>query len=252
MVSLSDQALPRSRFYASLATALDAGLGAVEALGLVSEEPFAAPARRLRDAVNEGASLGDAMARQNELFTEFEIQAVGAAEAGGRLVDVLQRLASHFRERGRIRYRIVQALLYPVILLHAAVLLPPAFILFRDGVFPYLGTVMPPLVAAYALVLLAVYLIRVLAAHEARRRGLGRWVLRLPLVGPIVHGLALADYAYFAGSLFVSGVPLVKALQTAAETSRNAVVQDSGRRVAGAVERAGAGKRGGSIPASLC
>ncbi len=234
---LSGQTSPRSHFYASLATALDAGLGVEETLAMVSEGPFATPARRLRGAVAQGTSLAGAMARQADAFSAFEVLALEAAEAGGRMVDVLRRLAAHFQDRGRTRDRLVQALIYPVILLHAAVLLPPAFVLVRDGALAYLGTVVPPLVAVYALVFAGVWLTRVVTADESRRRGVARRVLRLPLVGPIVHGLALADYAYFAGTLITSGVPLVKALRTSAEASRNAVVQDAGHRVVGAVER---------------
>ncbi len=237
---LSGQARPRSRFYASLATALDAGLGVEQALALVSEEPFATPARRLRDAVVRGTSLANAMARQEDAFTAFEVRALEAAEEGGRMVDVLQRLASHFQEQGRTRDRLGQALLYPMILLHAAVLLPPAFVLFRDGVLAYLATVTPPLAAVYAMALLALHLFRVLEADETRRHRVARLVLRVPLVGPIVHGLAIADYAFFAGTLIASGIPLVKALRTAAEASRNALVQDSGRRVSDFVEQGGA------------
>ncbi len=233
----SGQDSPRSRFYASLAVAFDAGLAVDQALGLVTEEPFATPARRLRDAVGRGASLADAMARQGAAFTSFEVHALAAGEASGRVVDVLRRLAAHFEDRGRTRDRLGQALLYPVILLHAAVLLPPLFVLFRDGIAAYLATVVPPLVAVYALAALAFYLARVLTADEGRRRGAARLVRRLPLVGPIVHGLALADYAYSAGTLHTSGVPLVKALYTSATASRNALVQAAGRRVAASVEQ---------------
>lgn len=234
---LSGHDPPRSRFYASLATGIDAGLGVAEVLDLVTEEPFATPGRALRDAVGRGASLADAMARQGAAFTAFEVRALEAGEAGGRTVDVLRRLAAYYEERGRTRDRLGQALLYPVILLHAAIFLPPLFILFRDGALAYLATVAPPLLAVYALVALAVYLIRVLTADETRRRSVERFVLGLPFVGTVVRSLALADFAFFSGSLIASGVPMVKALSISAEASRSALLQDAGRRVAAAVER---------------
>lgn len=226
----------RSRFYASLATGIDAGLGVVGALGLITEEPFSAPGKELREAVARGESLAAAMARQSA-FTSFEVRAVEAGEAGGRTVDVLRRLGAHFEVRGRARDRLGLTLLYPVILLHAALLLPPLFVLFRDGVLAYLATVAPPLLGAYALGILGFYLARLLLAGTARRRSAERWVLALPLVGTVARDLAVADYAFFSGLLIRSGVPLVRTLNISAEASRSALLRHAGRRVAAAVER---------------
>lgn len=233
---LSGKDRPRSRFYTSLATGIDAGLGVVQSLDLVTEEPFSTPGEKLREAVARGDSLAAAMSRHSA-FSSFEIRAVEAGEAGGRTVDILRRLAAFFEERRRARDRLGLTLLYPVILLHAAIFLPPLFILFRDGALAYLAAVAPPLLGAYALVVLGVYLSRVLLADAARRRGAERLVWGLPFVGTVVHGRALADYAYMSGTLVASGLPVLRALSVSAQASRSALLRDAGRRVAESVER---------------
>ena len=65
-------------------------------------------------------------------WSPFEVSSVVAAERAGRLPETLRRLAGYFEKRGRTRDRIGNALIYPALVLHAAVLLPPLFLLFRD------------------------------------------------------------------------------------------------------------------------
>lgn len=229
----------RSRFYASLATGLDAGLTLDAALGLITEDPFATPSKRLLRAVHQGKSLAEAMGREKAAFNGFEARAIAAGEVSGHLVEVLQRLADRYEMRGKILDRIGSALVYPVVLIHAAVLLPPLFILFRDGLGAYLATVLPIFVVLYALAAVGRIAARKVAANEGQRLGTARLLLGIPIVGGIARALALSDYAFVLGTLVAAGVPLLEALRQAAEANGNAVLTDAGHRVTQRVEEGG-------------
>ncbi|MCP4662690.1 MAG: hypothetical protein GY856_45435 [bacterium] len=229
----ADQA--RARFYGSLATTLDAGLPADQALALVEGAgDLAAAVRRLGQTVRRGRPLAEGMARHGSFWSRFEVDSMAAGERAGRLPETLRRLADYFETRGRTRDRIGFSLIYPSILLNAAILLPPLYLLFLDGIGAYSARVGPILLAVYGVVGALWWLWRIVTsgAHGGR---VERHLLSLPLVGRIVHELALADYAYVSGVLQATGTPLVEALTSAAGSSRLALVRGAGGRVAAAV-----------------
>ncbi len=231
LFSSADQA--RGHFYNNLATTLDAGLPADQALTLVESGPggLAAAVRRLVEAVRRGRSLAEGMARHGSFWSRFEVDSMAAGERAGRLPETLRRLAAYFETRGRTRDRIGFGMIYPVILLHAAILLPPLYLLLLEGPGAYAVRVGPILLIVYGVAAALGWLWRT-ATGGAR---LERRLLALPLVGRIVHELALADYAYVFGVLLATGTPLVDALRSAAGSSRLALVRAAGGRAAAAV-----------------
>ena len=174
----------RGRFYDQLATMIDAGLAIDRALGTLAEsgDRFGDAASNMRTKVTGGRSLSDGM-RPEALFSPFEVHAVEAGERAGRLPEVLRRLSRHFEERGRARDRIGYGLLYPFVVLHGAILLPPLFLLFRDGLAAYAAAVVPILLAIYGGVAGVWWLYRVVASTETGKLRLDRFVLSLPVVG---------------------------------------------------------------------
>jgi type II secretory pathway component PulF len=226
----------RGRFYGNLATALDAGLTPEHTLTIVKEKDGAlgAATRPLEQAVRRGRALSEGMSR-NAFWSPFEVSSVVAAERSGRLPEMLRRLSGYFATRGRTRDRIRNVLIYPTIVLHAAVLLPPLFLLVRDGLGAYLAGVVPVLAVIYGIGAALFWFYRVTTSSAAGRQRVDQLLLSLPLVGPTARELAVADYAYLVGSLLATGAPILEALNLAAEASRNAVFRAAGARVAMAV-----------------
>src|SRR5690606_22325090 len=109
------------QFTQQLATLLGAGQPLDRALTILLELPEDDVARRtigeIRDAVRSGIPLSTALERQHGTFSRLYINMVRAGEAGGSLDETLQRLADYIERSRALRGRVVNALIYPAILL---------------------------------------------------------------------------------------------------------------------------------------
>jgi type II secretory pathway component PulF len=231
---ISDSLRTRSRFYGNLATAIDAGLPVDRALATT-----AGSGDRLSAAVGAvvtgGHSLSAGLTAQGALFDRFEVLAVEAGERAGMLPQVLRKLSRALEVRGKARDRVAHGLIYPLLLIHGAVLLPPLFLLFRDGLGRYLGTVLPILGVIYGGTVLIWWLHRGLTTGETGRMRRDALLLRLPWVSKAVTAFALADFAHALALLVGAGVPIPEAFDNAAEATRNRVFRAAGHRAGTAV-----------------
>jgi len=223
------------QFTQQLATLLGAGQPLDRALTILLELPEEPAAKRtvseIRDAVRSGTTLSGALERQHGTFSRLYINMVRAGEAGGSLEETLQRLADYLERSRLLRGRVVNALIYPVILL-AMVGLSMMFLLgyvvpqfaamyeSLDAPLPLFTKVVLALglfVRDWWIVLLAVpalalwWLDRRLRDVAFRTRFDG-WLLRLRLVGPMMARLETARLARTLGTLLRNGVPLMSAL----------------------------------------
>ena len=223
------------QFTQQLATLLGAGQPLDRALTILLELPEEPAAKRtvseIRDAVRSGTTLSGALERQHGTFSRLYINMVRAGEAGGSLEETLQRLADYLERSRLLRGCVVNALIYPVILL-AMVGLSMMFLLgyvvpqfaamyeSLDAPLPLFTKVVLALglfVRDWWIVLLAVpalalwWLDRRLRDVAFRTRFDG-WLLRLRLVGPMMARLETARLARTLGTLLRNGVPLMSAL----------------------------------------
>ncbi|MGJ4804814.1 type II secretion system protein XpsF [Luteimonas sp. SDU82] len=223
------------QFTQQLATLLGAGQPLDRALTILLELPEEPAAKRtvseIRDAVRGGSTLSGALERQHGTFSRLYINMVRAGEAGGSLEETLQRLADYLERSRLLRGRVVNALIYPVILL-AMVGLSMMFLLgyvvpqfaamyeSLDAPLPLFTKIVLALgmfVRDWWIVLLAVpalalwWLDRRLRDAAFRTRFDG-WLLRQRLVGPMMARLETARLARTLGTLLRNGVPLMSAL----------------------------------------
>jgi general secretion pathway protein F len=162
---------------------------------------------------------------------------VRAGEAGGSLDEVLARIAGFLDQAEALSEQVKSALIYPILVLAIAglsigvlltVVLPQFTPLFEgaDAELPLLtqiliglGDFMQRYRWALALGLIAtVWLVRRQWRRPASRARIDAWLLRLPLVGPLVAKIDTARFARTLGTLLANGVPVLSAL---------AIVQDS-------------------------
>ena len=108
------------QFTQQLATLLAAGQPLDRALGIMLELPDSPQARkvieRIREAVRGGAPLSVALEQQHGIFSRLYISLVRAGETGGGMDRALQRLADYLERSRELRGRVINALIYPVIL----------------------------------------------------------------------------------------------------------------------------------------
>ena len=250
--SWSERLLTRAVFNATSLAVWTRQLAALVASGLPLERALAALADEaederqhhlvaaLRAEVNAGSSFARALAQHPREFSAIYCAVIGAGEASGSLGQVLERLADDLEERLQLRAKLMGAALYPAIVTLVSitiVLFLVAYVVPQvAGVFAGTKRALPFLTVAMlavsdavrhygwalliALILIAAGARLALAQEEFRQKFDAAW-LRLPLLGRLARGYNAARFASTLAMLAGAGVPILKALQAAAETLGN-------------------------------
>lgn len=230
-----------------LATLIQAAVPVEQALQVVARQSRRERVRNLllgvRDGVLQGQGLAVALARFPQSFPSMYRHTVAAGERG-QLGRVLEQLAEHVEQAEQARQRLQVAMVYPAILVVVS-LAVVAFLLGHVvpsviGVFSSSGQVLPlptrvllagsaALQAGWLWLLLAVSII---TGGIYRMRQLPHWrlrsdaaLLRLPLLGPLLHQRDSTRFTATLAILENSGVPLLDALGIAARVVGNSALQ---------------------------
>ena len=223
------------QFTQQLATLLGAGQPLDRALTILLELPEDEAAKRtvteVRDAVRGGSSLSTALERQHGTFSRLYVNMILAGEAGGSLHETLARLADYLERSRALQGRVINALIYPAILL---VMVGLSLLFLLGYVVPQFAQMYESLDAELPLftqVVLGVGLfvrdwwivlvvVPVLALwwvdrkrrDPAFRERLDGWLLRRRFFGALVAKVETARLARTLGTLVRNGVPLMAAL----------------------------------------
>lgn len=193
--------------------------------------------------VNAGLLLSEALARHPKAFGEIFINLVRAGEASGSLDVVMERLYKEMEWQSGIRNQLVQAMIYPIILILALsglVILLLTFLLPRVlGLFPA-GTLDLPLPTKILLfvsgllqshwpLLLGGILGLAAGIHITRQFSPGRYLIdkmliQLPLLGGVILDIAIARFFSTFRTLFASGVEVLRAIEISGKSSGNNVI----------------------------
>ncbi len=246
-----------------LSSLLAAGVPLSRALVILCKEaasPVAATKwKELYDRVVDGMSLADAMARSPDTFPRVYVAMVEAGETGGFLDVVLSQIADFQAREKEMRSKVMTAMLYPAILLVLAlsvlVFLLVFFIPRFQLIFAGFGAKLPLLTqlivnASHVLrsygpilvlgLVLTGFMIRSWLVSEQGRRAWESWILRAPVVGPLVAQFAMSRFCRMLGTLLGAGVPLINALNVARRSIGNQVLVDA---VSNSIERVKEGKQ---------
>jgi general secretion pathway protein F len=227
-----------------LAGLVGSGLPLERALTALMEDAEDARARELvahlRSEVNAGSPFARALATQPREFSDVYRAVVAAGETSGALGAVLERLADDLESQQALRSKLIGATLYPIIVSLIAVLIVTFLVTYVvpqvASVFEGSKRALPVLTVAMLaisafirswgwLVLLAaaggVALLLSALRNEAFRERFDAFWLTLPLVGRLARGYNAARFAGTLAMLAGAGVPILKALQAAAETLSN-------------------------------
>lgn len=194
----------------------------------------------LRAEVNGGSTFARALAQHPREFSEIYCAVIGAGESGGSLALVLERLADDLESRQALQSKLIGAALYPAIVTLVAIVIvlflvsyvvPQVASVFAGTKrsLPFLTVAMLAIsdfVRHYGWALLALLVAGGIAFRIAlrnagfRERFDAQW-LHLPLIGRLARSYNAARFAGTLAMLAGAGVPILKALQAAAETLNN-------------------------------
>jgi general secretion pathway protein F len=234
----------RATWTRQLAGLVSSGLPIERALSALAEESEHELQRQLmaaiRAEVNSGSSLGRALGLHPSEFPAIDRAVIAAGEESGHLGDVLNQLANDLEDQQILRSKLLSASLYPAIVslvaLAIVIFLVTSVVPQVAGVFAGTKRQLPMLTVAMlalsdfvrnwgGLVLLGLGLggfgLRLALKQSAFRLKFDAAWLRLPLIGRLARGYNSARFASTLAMLTAAGVPILKALQAAADTLSN-------------------------------
>ncbi len=234
-------------FARQMATMMRAGIPILQALQAISES-MKKPAmvdltQQIMRDVSSGDSLSQAMARHPKQFDRLFVNLVSAGEQAGALDQMLERIALYKEKVASLKSRVKKALWYPaavmtiglVVTMILLVMVVPEF----ESMFQGFGAELPvltqvtvrfsELAQAYWLPTLGLIVGGIVLLKAAARRSdkvayaIDQFLLRLPVLGDILHKSAVSRFTRTLATTFSSGVPLIEGLETASGAADNRV-----------------------------
>lgn len=238
---------------------IDAGLPLVQCLDILGTQQdnkaFQKIILAVRQDVESGSSLADAMRKHPRAFDDLYVNMVAAGEAGGILDTILRRLSSYIEKAVKLAGQVKTALIYPVAVLTVAAIV--VFIILWKviptfaALFASLGATLPlptrlviaasNFVARYIFFIVIgiftfMYFLKRYYATYKGRRVIDNLILKSPILGDIMKKIAVARFCRTLATLTSSGVPILDGLEITAKTAGNAIIEDAIMAVRKAVE----------------
>jgi len=233
-----------------LATLVHSSLPLEEALLAVGEQNETPRIKSIllgvRSKVMEGHSLADGLADFPKAFPELFRATVAAGEQSGRLDAVLERLADYTESRQELRQKVMNAMIYPIVLTVLALGIVSLMLVYVVpkvvGVFENTGQDLPGLTVAlislsdflrnygFVVVILAgfaAWAFRRIISQPGARRKFDLFLMKMPIVGRLVRGFNTARFTRTLSILSSSGVPVLEALRISSQVITNLPMRDA-------------------------
>src|SRR5438093_2663573 len=220
-------------FSRQFATMIDAGINILKCLDILENQTKDPVLKTVigdarRDVVG-GASLTEAVQKHPRVFSKLYVSMIKAAEIGGILDQILDRLASFLEREQEITGKIKGAMVYPCVVLVFAICMVFALMIFVlptfKDIFADFGGQLPLITSMmfavssfmrnfwYLLMLMPVATVSAFKYYytlESGRWNLDRLKLKIPVTGELVQKMAISRFSRTLGTLVNSGVPMLR------------------------------------------
>ena len=236
-------------FSRQIATMMKSGVPLVQSLEIIGNGQKNMRMKNLVEAVRidieGGSSIYEAMSKHPVYFDELYRNLVRAGESAGVLETVLDTIATYKENTEALKGKIKKALFYPAMVIAVAILVSSVMLVFVvpqfEDVFKNFGAELPAftqlivkfsrfMVSWWWLMLIAtigtiVGLVFAYKRSPGFQHFLDKVVLKIPVIGAIMHNSAVARFARTLATTFKAGVPLVEALESVAGATGNSVYE---------------------------
>ena len=236
-------------FNQQFVTLVRAGLPILKGLDLLADRltdpKLGGFIRAVRDDVKNGALLSDAFRAQG-VFPPIYVTSVLAGEKSGSLAEVLDRYIAYQKLSQTMRKKLLVSLIYPAVLFSLVIILvvflvtyvvPNFAQLYRsmDAKLPAMTelliaigtTARSYILVGFAGLVVAVFALRAWARRETAQIRLDKIKMATPALGDIWVKYQVAQFARILGTLLVGGIPLVQALDTAAQSLNSRLLRSA-------------------------
>ncbi|MDD3993521.1 MAG: type II secretion system F family protein [Desulfobacteraceae bacterium] len=235
-------------FCRQFSTMLDAGLPIIQCLDILQQQQenkrFKKILKDIKESVEGGQTFAEALKKYPRQFDDLFVNMVAAGEASGVLDTILKRLSTYLEKAAKLKKRIKGAMVYPAITFLVAIIVVGVIMVFVIPVFEQMfsdfgGQLPAPTQIVVNLsrmiranifyllgaVVLAVFALRRVRKTEKGRAATDRYLLRMPVFGPLLRRVAVAKFSRTLGTMLTSGVSILDALDIVAKTSGNKTVE---------------------------
>jgi type IV pilus assembly protein PilC len=235
-------------FSRQFSTMINSGVPILQALQVMCEQTENNKLRRtlyeVRNDVEGGSSLSEALSRHKDVFDALYTNMVHAGETGGVLDLVLDRLSDYIEKAANLKSKVKGAMVYPAVVTVVAIAVIAIILIFViptfESMFADFGGVLPLptrividlsrwvkgnillIIGAAAAAAIA---LRLFYSWEKGKTLIDRWILFLPVFGPLLRKVAVARFSRTLSTMVSSGVPILHALDIVARTSGNKTVE---------------------------
>ncbi len=249
-----------TQFTRQLSTLQDAGLPILRSLKILHQQQRPGMMRDTLDNVaadvEGGTTLSEAMSRHPKVFDKLYCNMVQAGETGGVLDVILQRLADFMEKAQKLKSRIRGAMIYPIVVMSAAVLMVTGIMYFVIPKFQKLFASFKTGLPAITLFLIHTsnwiahqwgwleiiatpfviwLLLKIIGKTKPGRYALDFLKMRIPVMGKIVSKGTIARMTRTLGTLLSAGVPILEAISITRDTCGNMVFQKALQKVHDAI-----------------
>lgn len=234
-----------------MGTLLSSGIPLAETLKAMIEQAESRSVetmfREIRERINQGASLADALSDHPYMFSELYVNMVRAGEATGNVDVVLRRLADYLQSQRTLRRKVVSALTYPALMIGIgmivvsilmAVVVPKITSMLTDmnqtlpaptRVLIFISDLFKDWWWVGCLVIAAISFgfERIYRGSDKGRLAIDRFLLRMPIVGELLRKQAVARFTRTLSTLLQSGVPAVQSLEITKTVVGNRVIANA-------------------------
>lgn len=234
-----------------ITTMLSAGVPLVQTLRLLSSSHEKTSMRELLGAicaeVESGIPLSQALKKYPRYFDDLYCDLVAAGEQSGALEQIYDRIATYREKAEALKSKIKKAMMYPAAVMGVAIIVTTILLLFVvpqfEDIFKSFGAELPAFTQMviglsrflqhswyiiFGGVALAIFLfVRAHRNSQKVRDETDKALLKLPIIGMILHKACMARFASTLSTTFAAGIPLVDAMVSAAGASGNALYRDA-------------------------
>ncbi|MCM8814661.1 MAG: type II secretion system F family protein [Candidatus Omnitrophica bacterium] len=216
----------KALFYRQFAVMLKSGISIVACLKQLKTLSGSSDiSENLLSSVERGEKLSYAMENSRNFFTNLEIKTISAGEISGNLVELLEKLASYFETIQDVKYRLISGMVYPAILLHAAIIIPAVPLLFTKSILAFLARILPIFIFIYGCAFVIFFSYRALSKPEMEEIR-DFIVLKIPIgFGKLFKKVSVIRFLHALNCLYSAGVPITEAIKISAEASGNKIIE---------------------------
>ncbi|NLN59993.1 MAG: type II secretion system F family protein [Deltaproteobacteria bacterium] len=229
-------------------TMINAGLPLIQCLNLLAEQEknkvYAKIILTIREDIEGGSTLYDALKKHPRVFDELFISLVAAGESGGILDVILLRLSNYMEKALKLKRKVKGAMTYPATVLLISVGVVSLLLLKVIPVFQKMFTDVggelprPTQILINAsefmqsnflyMVIAVVILIFVFKQFYKTRKGrylVDNFLLKSPVFGPLLRKVAVAKFTRTLATMMSSGVPILEGLTIVSKTAGNVIIE---------------------------